>query len=78
MCQCWFWFWFGFGLVLVWCVVSVPVVSAAVRIPCSQLGIAILAILAAVRRNSPDKGPPGEFTILRITLALSTAGNKRE
>ena len=46
---------FGFGFVLVWFVVSVPASSAAVRIPCSQLGI---AILAAVRRNSPDKAYP--------------------
>ena len=30
---------FGFGLVFVWFVVSVPAVSAAVRIPCSQLEI---------------------------------------
>ena len=34
---------FGFGLVLVWFVVSMPAVSAAVQIPCSQVGIAILA-----------------------------------
>ena len=61
MCQCWFWFWFWF-----WFVVPVPAVAAAVRILCSQLGI---AILAAVRRDSPDKGLSGEFAILRITLA---------
>ena len=57
---------FGFGLVLVWFVVSVPVVSGAVRIPCSQLGI---AILSAMHRNSPDNDLSGEFAILRITLA---------
>ena len=48
MCQCLVLVWFWFGLLCQW-----PL-SAAVRIPCSQLEI---AILAAVSRNSPDNFP---------------------
>ena len=52
MCQC-------LVLVLSWfsLLCQCPL-SAAVRIPCSQLAI---AILAAVRRNSQDKGLSGEM-----------------
>ena len=61
MCQYLVLVWFWFGLLC-----QYPL-SAAVRIPCSQLGI---AILAAVRRNFPDKGLSGKNAFLRITLAL--------
>ena len=60
MCQCLVLVWFWSGLLC-----QGPL-SAAVQILCSQLGI---AILAAVRRNSPDKGLSGEKAFLRITLA---------
>ena len=46
---------FGFGLVVVWFVVLVPIVPAAVRIPCSQLGIAILGAKKCCFSTPPRK-----------------------
>ena len=66
MCQFLVLVWLWFGL-LCQCPLSV-----AVQIPCSQLWS---AILAAVRRSSPDKGLSGENAVLRITLAMRGPGD---
>ena len=60
--------WFPFGL---W---SQCPLSALVPIPCSQLGI---SILADVRLNSLDKGLSGGNTFLLWCGALGTKSQKR-